>query len=150
MQKTMHKYAAIFREESYLNEGCEKMLEIFTMYRHLKTKDRGLIFNTDLVEAWELNNLMINSVQTIFAAKARKESRGSHYREDHKVRIDEFDFSKPLEGQERRTFDEHFRKHSLTKVNFQTGEVNLYYRPVIDQTLDPKECPHVPPAIRKY
>ncbi|XP_045477483.1 succinate dehydrogenase [ubiquinone] flavoprotein subunit, mitochondrial isoform X2 [Harmonia axyridis] len=150
MQKTLHKYAAIFREDSYLKEGCEKMMEIFTMYRELKTKDRSLIFNTDLVEAWELNNLMINSVQTIFAAKERKESRGSHHREDFPVRIDEFDFSQPLEHQKKRPIHEHFRKHSLTKPNFQTGEVSVYYRPVIDNTLNEKECPHVPPAIRKY
>ncbi|KAK9885187.1 hypothetical protein WA026_010694 [Henosepilachna vigintioctopunctata] len=150
MQKTMHKYGAVFREEEYLKEGYEKMLEIYAMFKELKTRDRGLTFNTDLVEAWELNNLLLNCAQGMYAAKERRESRGAHSRYDFPERLDEYDYSKPLEGQRRRSFDQHLRKHTLSKINLQTGEVEITYRPVIDCTLDEDECPSVPPAPRKY
>lgn len=65
-------------------------------------------------------------------------------------RIDEFDYSKPLEGQKRRPYEEHWRKHTLTTIDEKTGKVDITYRPVIDETLDKKECTTVPPAIRSY
>ena len=76
------------------------------------------------------------------------ETRGAHAREDFKVRIDEYDYSKPLEGQKKRPIDEHWRKHTLSYVK--DGKVKLEYRPVIDSTLDSNECKTVPPAIRSY
>lgn len=116
----------------------------------MNISDRGMIWNTDLVEALEYQNLMINSVQTMHAAEKRKESRGAHAREDFKKREDEYDYAKPLEGQVKKPLEEHWRKHTLSYVDIETGEVKFDYRPVIDATLDPAEVKTVPPALRVY
>ena len=72
-----------------------------------------------------------------------------NFSEDYQDRSDEFDYSKPLEGQKAKPITEHWRKHTLSKVN-DNGQTSLEYRPVIDHTLDEKECAWVPPAIRSY
>lgn len=146
----MHNHAAVFRTGELLKEGCNKMAEHYKKLPDMQTSDRGLIWNTDLVESLELQNLMICATQTVFAAEARQESRGAHAREDFKVRIDEFDYAKPLEGQQRKPLEEHWRKHTLSYIDIETGEITLEYRPVIDETLDPNEVATIPPAIRKY
>jgi len=149
MQKTMQTHAAVFRTGDVLQEGVEKMKAVWKDMADLKVADSGMIWNSDLVETLELQNCMINAMQTIVSAEARKESRGAHAREDFQARDDEYDYSKPLEGQEARPIEEHWRKHTMswTKTN---GETPLKYRPVIDHTLDKEECATVPPAIRSY
>ncbi len=72
------------------------------------------------------------------------------FSEDFKDRIDEYDYSKPLDGQKKVDMKDHWRKHTLSYIDEKSGKVSLEYRPVIDDTLDAKECAWVPPAIRSY
>ncbi|KAL0109671.1 hypothetical protein PUN28_014597 [Cardiocondyla obscurior] len=150
MQRTMQKYCGVFRTCDILQRGCREMSRLYTCdLPDLCVQDQSLIWNTELVEALELQNMMLVCMHTVYAAENRKESRGSHAREDYKDRIDEYDYSKPLEDQKKRPYTEHWRKHTLTWVQ-EDGTICISYRPVIDTTLDETEAQHVPPAIRTY
>ena len=111
MQRTMQADAAVFRTDKTLADGVRKMEAIAAKLDDLKVTDRGLIWNTDLMETLELTNLMPNALATIVAAEARKESRGAHAHEDYPERDDAT-----------------WRKHSLARVEGNT--VKLDYRPV--------------------
>ncbi|XP_050306403.1 succinate dehydrogenase [ubiquinone] flavoprotein subunit, mitochondrial-like isoform X2 [Anthonomus grandis grandis] len=150
LQKAMQQYAGVFRTQETLEKGVCKVTDLYKQIDNVQIQDNGLIWNTNLVEYIELKNIFINAVQTIIAMEARKESRGAHARDDFKKRIDEYDYARPIRGQMKKPFEEHWRKHTLSWMDVDTGEVCLTYRAVNDCTLDEKECPSIPPKIRAY
>ncbi len=130
MQKVMQNHAAVFRTSETLGEGVEKVRETFASFERVSVADRSLIWNTDLVETMELENLLLNALATIESAANRKESRGAHAHEDYPERD-----------------DGNWMKHTLAWV--EDGAVRLDYRPVHEQTLT-DEVEAVPPKARTY
>jgi len=152
MQHIMQKHFSVFRTHKSLDEGYELLRKCFAQQSQIKLHTQGLIWNTELIEILELRNLMICSLQIAKSALDRKESRGAHSREDFKDRVDEYDYSKSIEGQKLIKIENHFRKHTLSSQNCSTGDVVIDYRPVIDSTLTyiEEKVETIPPALRSY
>ncbi|MCB1858808.1 MAG: FAD-binding protein, partial [Gammaproteobacteria bacterium] len=131
MQRTMQKHAAVFRTGESMQEGVQKMDTVFAAFSDVGVSDRGLIWNTDLVETLELENLLAQAQVIIQGALNRTESRGGHAREDYSERD-----------------DEHWMKHTLAWIGGD-GKVQFDYRPVHMYTLS-DECEVIPPKKRVY
>ncbi|BCM22417.1 succinate dehydrogenase flavoprotein subunit [Mesorhizobium sp. J8] len=117
MQRAMQEDAAVFRTQESLENGCRRISELWGELKDLKVTDRSMIWNSDLVETLELENLMANAITTVYGAEARKESRGAHAREDFDKRD-----------------DANWRKHTLAHLS-EDGKVTLTYRPVHTEPL---------------
>jgi len=131
MQRVMQNHAAVFRTGESLQEGVDKLEEVFASFADVGVVDRSLVWNTDLIETMELENLLLQAMGTIKSAINRTESRGAQAREDYPERD-----------------DENWLKHTLVWVN-DSGDVRFDYRPVELNTLT-DQVDSVPPKPRTY
>jgi len=130
MQRTMQKHCAVFRDTDLLREGQALIDKVYASAQDVGVTDRSLIWNTDLVETLELDNMLPQAVVTMHSAANRKESRGAHMHEDYPNRD-----------------DENWMKHTITW--FDKGAVTIDYRPVHEYTLT-DEIDYIKPKARVY
>ena len=130
MQKTMQSKCAVFRTEKNLEEGVNEIRKTYDGIDSISVKDRSLVFNTDLVETLEFDNLIRQAVTTVDSAYHRKESRGAHAREDYPNRD-----------------DKKFMQHTLAWCDGK--DTKITYRPVHNSTLT-NEVQYFPPQERVY
>ncbi len=131
MQKVMQAHAAVFRTAEVLDEGVELLRKTYSSFSDVRVTDRSMVWNTDLVETMELENLLLNAATTIESAANRLESRGAHAREDYPDRD-----------------DENWMKHTLAWMDAD-GKVRFDSRPVHQQTLT-DEVDYIEPKARVY
>jgi succinate dehydrogenase / fumarate reductase flavoprotein subunit len=131
MQRVMQSDAAVFRTGESLQDGKAKLAEVFASFADVQVTDRSLVWNTDLIETFELDNLLGQAVATLHSALNREESRGAQAREDFPNRD-----------------DQNWMKHSLCWVDAQGG-TRFDYRPVHLNTLT-DEVESIPPKARTY
>jgi len=131
MQRTMQNHAAVFRTGESMAEGIALLEEVYAGFEQIGVSDRGMVWNSDLVETLELDNLLGCAMVSIKSAINRPESRGAHAREDYPDRD-----------------DANWMKHTLAWLG-PKGEVTIDYRPVHTYTLT-NEVEYIPPKKRTY
>ena len=132
MQRTMQSNCAVFRTGEVLDEGVQKIEQIWQASDDIRVTDRSLIWNTDLIETLEYDNLITQAAVTVVGASNREESRGAHAREDFPDRD-----------------DTEWMKHTLTWADCDAKTVNIDYRPVHTYTMT-NEMPYIEPKARVY